>query len=211
MYEILTQISDIGIIPVIKIADASKAVALAKALRDGGINCAEITFRTEQAPKSIDLITKAYPNMLVGAGTVTNIEQVNKAILAGAKFIVSPGINPVVVKYCVSKNIPIIPGCMTPTEVEIAMENGLDIVKFFPAELSGGLAMIKALSAPYGNMKFMPTGGVGLHNLGEYLKFDKVVTCGGSFMIVDDLDEVTRLCKEAVAIVTSVKSHKAST
>ncbi|MCL2838645.1 MAG: bifunctional 4-hydroxy-2-oxoglutarate aldolase/2-dehydro-3-deoxy-phosphogluconate aldolase [Oscillospiraceae bacterium] len=203
--QILTQIREIGIVPVIKIDDTADAVPLAQALIDGGLPCAEITFRTDAAEGSIKLISDKFPDMFIGAGTVLTTEQADRAIAAGAKFIVSPGFNSKVVKHCQSKNVPIFPGCITPTEIEMAIEHGLDTVKFFPAEQAGGLSMIKALAAPYTKMTFIPTGGVDTGNLAKYLEFGKIIACGGSFMIKPDLAEVTRLSKEAVKIVKEVR------
>ena len=194
----------IGIIPVIKIENPDDAVPLAKALIDGGLPAAEITFRTKCAAEAIKNITDAYPEMLVGAGTVLTTEQVDAAIAAGSKFLVSPGLNPKVTAYALSKGIPMLPGCSNPSDVEAALELGLDTVKFFPAEAAGGLKMLKAMAAPYGNLKFMPTGGISKDNLLEYLKFNKIVACGGSFMVKDELvkekkwDEITALTKNAV-------------
>ena len=179
----LEKIKSLGIVPVVKIDDVEKAVPLAKALCDGGLPCAEITFRTEQAEESIRRISQAMPDMLVGAGTVLTPNQVDKAMNAGAKFIVSPGFNPTVVEYCQTKNIPIFPGCTSPSDIEKALELGLTCVKFFPAEQSGGIAAIKAMSAPYGNISFLPTGGINAKNLNDYLSFEKVIACGGSWMV----------------------------
>lgn len=205
MKSIVERIASIGIVPVIKIEDVEKAVPLAKALSQGGIPVAEVTFRTAQAEEAIARISKELPNMLVGAGTVLTTEQVDKAVNAGAKFIVSPGLNPKVVKYCVDKGITIMPGCMTPSEIEQAIEFGLDLVKFFPAEAAGGIKMIKAMSAPYGNIKFMPTGGINEDNMNDYLSFKKVIACGGSWMVKEDyikngeFDKITELSKRAVS------------
>ena len=205
MENIVDKISKIGIVHVIKIEDVEKAVPLAKALCEGGIPVAEVTFRTAQAEEAIAKISKELPEMLVGAGTVLTIEQVDKAVNAGAKFIVSPGLNPKVVKYCVDKGIIIMPGCMTPSEIEQAIELGLDLVKFFPAEAAGGIKMIKAMSAPYGNIKFMPTGGINEENMNDYLSFSKVIACGGSWMVKEDLikngefDKITELSKRAIS------------
>lgn len=201
------QIFSNGIVPVIAIKDANKAVPLAKALIEGGIPCAEVTFRTAAAEDAIRNITEAFPDMLVGAGTVLTTEQVDRAIGAGAKFIVSPGLNPKVVKYCVDKGVTVIPGCSNPSDIEAAMELGLSVVKFFPAEAAGGLKMMKAMSAPYGNIKFMPTGGINEKNLNDYLAFDKVIACGGSFMVTADLidndqfDKIREMSAEAVALM----------
>jgi len=201
---ILNEISKMGIIPVIKINDAAKAAPLAKALIDGGLNAAEVTFRTAAAEDAIRAIANAYPDMLVGAGTVLTIEQAQCALDAGAKFIVSPGFNPKVVKWCLDNGVTPLPGCTTPSEIEQALELGLKVVKFFPAEQSGGLAKIKAMSAPYGDVKFMPTGGVSLDNVNEYLANKKIIACGGSFMVNesyidnDNWDEITKLTKLSV-------------
>lgn len=204
MNTVLEQISKIGIIPVIKIEDSKKAVPLANALCKGGIPAAEVTFRTKCAAEAIRNIRDEVPWMLVGAGTVLTREQVDQAVSAGATFIVSPGLNPDVVSYCIEKQIPVIPGCATPSEVEQAISYGLSAVKFFPAEAAGGLAMIKAMSAPYHQMRFMPTGGINEKNLNEYLSFPKIIACGGSWMVNDALieqgafDQITELTRKAV-------------
>ena len=190
--------------PVVKLDDAKDAAPLADALCKGGLPCAEVTFRTDAAAESIAIMTKAHPEMMVGAGTVLTTEQVDAAIEAGARFIVSPGINPRIVKYCIDRNIPITPGTNTPSEIDTAMEFGLEVVKFFPAEQSGGLAKIKAMAAPYVNMKFMPTGGINEKNLLSYLDFPKVIACGGSWMVPADLitkgefDRIECLTRDAV-------------
>ncbi len=207
----LKEIYNIGVIPVIKINDASKAVPLAKALIDGGLPAAEVTFRTDAAEDAIRAIAKAYPDMLVGAGTVLTIEQAQRALDAGAKFIVSPGFNPKVVKWCLDNNVIPLPGCTTPSEIEQALELGLKVVKFFPAEQSGGLDKIKAMSAPYGNVKFMPTGGVSLDNVNNYLSCNKIVACGGSFMVKESFidneqwDEITELTKKSVDTILGLE------
>ncbi len=208
---ILNEVSNIGIIPVIKINDAKKAVPLAKALIDGGLPAAEVTFRTDAAEDAIRAIAEAYPEMLVGAGTVLTIDQAQRALNAGAKFIVSPGFNPKVVKWCLDNGVTPLPGCTTPSEIEGALELGLDVVKFFPAEQSGGLAKIKAMSAPYGGVKFMPTGGVSLDNVNEYLANNKILACGGSFMVKesyidnDNWDEITKLTKQSVDVMLGLE------
>ncbi len=204
MSTIIEQISNIGIVPVIALDDVKDAKPLAKALCDGGLPCAEITFRTAAAEESIRIMASEFPEMLVGAGTVLTTDQVDRAVNAGAKFIVSPGLNPKIVAYCVEKNIPIVPGCANPSDVEQAIQLGLTTVKFFPAEQAGGLAMIKAMSAPYTNITFMPTGGINASNLNDYLDFNKIVACGGSWMVNKDyvtageFDKITSLTKEAV-------------
>ena len=200
----ISELYSIGLIPVIKIENPDDAVPLAKALIDGGLPAAEITFRTSCAAEAINNITKAYPEMLVGAGTVLTCEQVDAAIAAGSKFLVSPGLNPKVTAYCLSKGVPMLPGCSNPSDVEAALELGLKTVKFFPAEAAGGLKMLKAMAAPYGQLTFMPTGGINADNLLDYLKFNKIIACGGSFMVRDDLirdkkwDEITALTRNAV-------------
>ena len=204
MNAILEQIQKIGIVPVVVINDEKDAVPLAKALCAGGLPCAEVTFRTAAAAGAIKAMTEAFPNMVVGAGTVLNAEQVDAAVAAGAKFIVSPGLNPNTVKYCIEKNVPITPGTSSPSDIEAAIELGLDVVKFFPAEQSGGLAKIKAMAAPYVNMKFMPTGGINAKNITSYLDFPKIIACGGSWMVPGDLisagewDKIEALTREAV-------------
>ena len=204
MNEILEKIQKIGIVPVVVLDDAKDAAPLAKALCEGGLPCAEVTFRTAAAEESIRIMAKEFPEMLVGAGTVLTTEQVDRAVNAGAKFIVSPGLNPTVVKYCVDKGIPVTPGTSNPSDVEMAISLGLDVVKFFPAEQAGGINMIKAMAAPYTQMKFMPTGGISAKNINSYLAFDKILACGGSWMVKKDLvaagefDKIRDLTKEAV-------------
>ena len=203
MNEVLEQIYRIGIVPVIALEDAKDARPLAEALIKGGLPCAEVTFRTAAAEEAIRIMAAEFPEMLVGAGTVLTTEQVDRAVGAGAKFIVSPGLNPEVVKYCVSKNIPVTPGCANPSDVEQAIACGLDVVKFFPAEAAGGLPMIKAMSAPYTQMKFMPTGGISEKNINEYLGFKKIIACGGTWMVKSDLikagafDKIEAMTKQA--------------
>lgn len=207
MHEVLERIKEMGIVPVVVIDDVKNAIPLAKALCEGGLPCAEVTFRTDAAEEAIHIMAEQFPDMLIGAGTVLTIDQVDRAVAAGAKFIVSPGLNPNIVKYCVDKGILITPGCMSPSDIEIALENGLEVVKFFPAEPAGGLKMIKAIAAPYVNMKFMPTGGINIKNVKEYLLYDRIVACGGSWMVKDSLmksgefDKITELVKEAVQVV----------
>ena len=207
MNEVLKQINEIGIVPVVVLDDAKDAKPLAEALCAGGLPCAEVTFRTEAAEECIRIMASEFPEMLVGAGTVLTTDQVDRAVAAGAKFIVSPGLNPRIVKYCVEKGILITPGCSNASDIEIALENGLDVVKFFPAEPAGGLNMIKALAAPYVNVKFMPTGGINAKNVRDYLAYNRIIACGGSWMVKADLikngeyDKITAMCKEAVEIV----------
>ena len=195
---------ELGVIPVVVLNDVKDALPLAKALYEGGLPCAEVTFRTDAAEESIRIMAEQFPNMLVGAGTVLTTDQVDRAVAAGAKFIVSPGLNPKIVRYCVEKNIPITPGTTNPSDIEQAIECGLEVVKFFPAEPAGGINMIKAMAAPYTNMKFMPTGGINASNLKSYLDFPKIIACGGSWMVKGDLvaagkfDEIEKLTREAV-------------
>ena len=211
MNDTLKEIGHTGIVPVVVLNKVADAVPLADALIKGGLPCAEVTFRTEAAEESIREIAKKFPEMFVGAGTVLTTEQVDRAIGAGAKFIVSPGFNPKVVEYCIKNNYPICPGIMTPTELEMALGFGLDVVKFFPAENAGGLKMIKAMSAPYTMMKFMPTGGINATNVRDYLACDKILACGGSWMVKGDLisagkfDEIQKLTAEAAAIVKEIR------
>ncbi|MGN0749426.1 MAG: bifunctional 4-hydroxy-2-oxoglutarate aldolase/2-dehydro-3-deoxy-phosphogluconate aldolase [Treponema sp.] len=211
MNEVLMKIGQMGIVPVVVLNDVKNAVPLAQSLINGGLPCAEVTFRTEAAQQSIAEISKHFPQMFVGAGTVLTTEQVDRAVDAGAKFIVSPGFNPKVVEYCIKKGYPVTPGIMTPTELEMALEFGLDVVKFFPAENAGGLKMIKAMAAPYTKMKFMPTGGINPQNVREYLQCDKILACGGSWMVKGDLinsgnfAEIEKLTKEASQIVKEIR------
>lgn len=207
MNEVLEKIQKIGIVPVVVLDDAKDAAPLAKALCEGGLPCAEVTFRTAAAEESIRMMSEQFPEMLVGAGTVLTTEQVDRAVAAGAKFIVSPGLNPRIVKYCVEKGILIIPGCANPSDIEQALENGLEVVKFFPAEPAGGLRMIKAMAAPYVGVKFMPTGGINQNNVKDYLAYDRILACGGSWMVKGDMvaagefDKIKELAAEAVEIV----------
>ena len=208
---IFEQFSKIGIIPVVVLDDPKDAAGLAKALCENGLPCAEVTFRTAAAEESIRIMSKEFPDMLVGAGTVLTKEQVDRAIDAGAKFIVSPGLNPRIVQYCLDKSVPITPGTQTPSEMEQALELGLKVVKFFPAEPAGGLNMIKAVAAPYVDLKFMPTGGINAKNVRDYLAYNKIIACGGSWMVKKDLvtggkwDELGKLVREAADIVKEIR------
>ena len=203
MDELLERVQQVGV----ALDDAKDAAPLAKALCEGGLPCAEITFRTEAAEESIRIMTAEFPDMLLGAGTVLTIDQVERAVAAGAKFIVSPGFAPEIVDYCISKDILVLPGCITPTEVTQAVKRGLKVVKFFPAEQFGGVAAIQALAAPFPNLKFMPTGGISTKNLKEYLSFEKIIACGGSWMVKRDMiaagqfDKIKKMTAEAVALV----------
>ena len=176
-------LKSIGIIPVIQINDAEKAVPLALALKKGGLPAAEVTFRTDAAEEAIRRIKIEVPDVCVCAGTVLNVKTAERAVKAGASAIISPGTNPEVVRWCIAHRVPVIPGCATPTEVEACMRMGLDFVKLFPAEVVGGVKMLKALGGPYGNMKFMPTGGISAQNAAEYLALPNVLCCGGSWMV----------------------------
>ncbi|MDY4411907.1 MAG: bifunctional 4-hydroxy-2-oxoglutarate aldolase/2-dehydro-3-deoxy-phosphogluconate aldolase [Eubacteriales bacterium] len=185
------------VIPVVVINDEKETIEILSKLREGGINCAEITFRTACAKEAIAIGTKAFEDMNIGAGTVINVEQAKSAVQAGAKFIVSPGFSDEVARYCTDEKIPYYPGCVTPTEIMRALSYGLNVVKFFPAGVYGGLKAMKALSAPFPQVRFIPTGGVDLSNLKEYLDFDKVYAVGGSFMMKGD---IVKNCKEIVKI-----------
>lgn len=211
MNKVLESLKEIGIVPVVVLDDAKDAAPLAEALIEGGLPCAEVTFRTAAAEESIRIMAEKYPEMLVGAGTVLTIDQVNRAVKAGAKFIVSPGLNPQVVQYCQNIGVPITPGIQTPTEIEQALGLGLDVVKFFPAEPAGGLKMIKAIAAPYTTLTFMPTGGINAQNVKEYLAYNRILACGGSWMVKNDLvkagdfDKIKEMTKEAAAIVKEIR------
>ena len=202
--DVMKQLSKIGIVPVIAINDAADAVPLAKALIEGGLPCAEVTFRTAAAADAIKAMSDAFPEMVVGAGTVLTTEQVDRAVNAGAAAIVSPGLSPEIVKYCVEKDIPICPGTSTPSDIQVALSYGLKAVKFFPAEAAGGLPMIKNLAPVYPGLNFMPTGGVNEKNMLDYLAFDRIICCGGTFMCPKDLivnkewDKITELTRSAV-------------
>lgn len=202
--QLTDRIGALGIVPVIKLNSAENAVPLCGALMRGGLPVAEITFRTAAAEESISLATKAFPDMLIGAGTVLTTDQADRATRAGAAFIVTPGFNPKVVAHCIERGYPVFPGCPTTSDIELAREMGLQVVKFFPAEPMGGMKTIKAVSAPYPDMRFMPTGGINAGNLREYLASSKIVACGGSWMAPDalidkgDFAGIEALTREAV-------------
>lgn len=207
-------IASIGIVPVIKLSNPERdGASLAKALVRGGVNVAEVTFRAEGADKAIKLMKQACPDMLVGAGTVLTVSQIDEALEAGASFIVSPGFDVELVRYCKAKGVPVYPGCTTPTEYQMGIKEGLEVLKFFPAEQSGGVAKIKAMSAPFPMVKVMPTGGISLKNLSDYISCKAVCACGGSYMVTSDLiengrwDEITDLCKKTVEIIREVREN----
>jgi len=194
----------------VKIERAGDSLALGNAFLEGGLPLAEITFRTDAAQESIRILSKSLPEMLIGAGTVLKVDNVKKAIQAGAKFIVAPGFNPKVVDYCLEIGIPVIPGINSPTEIEMGLDRGLSVLKYFPAEASGGLKLLKAMSEPYGDVKFVPTGGINADNLLEYLSFNRVIACGGTWIARSNLitegrfDEITRLTRAAVELIASL-------
>jgi len=207
MNEILQQIGEYGVVPVVAIEEASDAKPLAQALMNGGLPCAEITFRTEAAAEAIREIAKTYPAMLVGAGTVLTVDQAKAAIDAGTRFIVSPGLDKKVVKYCLKHDVPVTPGIVTPTELQRALKLGLKVVKFFPAEAAGGVPTLKALSGPFKQARFIPTGGISPANLPDYLHLPQVLACGGSWLVKKNLiaagefGTIEQLAREALALV----------
>ena len=211
MNDTLKQLEKIGIIPVVVLDSAQDAGPLAQALCEGGLPCAEITFRTAAAEESIRTMAEKYPDLLVGAGTVLTVSQIDRAVAAGAKFIVSPGLNPEVVKHCLELQVPVIPGVQTPSEIEQALSFGLNLVKFFPAEPAGGLKMIKAIAAPYTTLKFIPTGGIHAGNVRDYLAYDRIFACGGSWMVAKALiqsgnfAEIRSLVREAADLVKEIR------
>ena len=213
MNELMQTISKIGVVPVIKLNNPERdAASLAKALCAGGVPVAEVTFRAAGADTAIRLMKEACPEIIAGAGTVTRAEQIDAAIAAGAQFIVTPGFDPELVAYAQKKDIPIFPGCTTASDYHAALKFGLELIKFFPAEQSGGLAKIKALAAPFPQFKVMPTGGVSLKNLKDYLSSPIIAACGGSYMVTADLiegqkwDEITELCKKSIEIVQEARA-----
>lgn len=214
MSDMNARISEIGVVPVIKLNHPERdAAALAQALCRGGMPVAEVTFRAAGADTAIRLMKEACPEIICGAGTVLTTEQVDRAAAAGAEFIVTPGFDPEIVAYCQEKGLPIYPGCTTATDYHAALKFGLKVLKFFPAEQSGGLAKIKALSAPFPMFKIMPTGGISLKNLKDYLSSSVICACGGSYMVTADLidnqkwDEITALCEQSIAIVKEARNN----
>lgn len=207
MDRIFATLGQIGLVPVIKLDRPDDAVPLARALLDGGLGCAEITFRTTAAAESIRRIAEHVPELLVGAGTVLSVRQAEQAVAAGAQYIVSPGFDAAVVDWCQAHDVPVLPGVVTPTEINMALAKGLHLLKFFPAEEVGGVRMLKALHGPYGDVQFIPTGGINTTNLAEYLALPNVVACGGSWMASATMiaegrfAEITRVAAEAQAIV----------
>ncbi|MFX1469021.1 MAG: bifunctional 4-hydroxy-2-oxoglutarate aldolase/2-dehydro-3-deoxy-phosphogluconate aldolase [Promethearchaeota archaeon] len=207
--DIYEKIKELKIIPVAIIDNLDNAVPLGKILIDAGLPIIEVTFRTETAAESIKKLTKELPVMLVGAGTVLKVDQVKNAIKAGAQFIVTPGFNPKVVDYCIEEKVPIIPGVNTPTMVEWALDRGLTIIKFFPADLSGGPKMLKSLAGPYPDARFVPTGGINADSLKNYLELPNVIACGGSWIVSKDLisagkfEEIKNLTVNALRLIKS--------
>lgn len=213
MNQVLQKLGQIRIIPVITIEDAATAVPLGQALLAGGLPCAEITFRTAAAAAAIRQMRAAHPGMLVGAGTVLTVEQAQQAQAAGARFVVTPGFDARVVDWCLAHDMPITPGVMTPTEINQALGKGLSVLKFFPAEAAGGIKLLQAIGAPYGGVKFIPTGGINENNLADYLRLPMVHACGGSFMVkkqwlaAGQFETITAVAARAVAIVESVTNE----
>lgn len=211
MNSILEQIKNAGIIPVIEIEYLKNTVPLAGALWEGGLRCVEITFRTPIAAEAIRLIKKAYPEMLIGAGTILTKKQVDEAIVSGAEFIVSPGLDPEIVDFCVERKRVVLPGCVTASEIVQAVKRGLEAVKFFPAEPAGGLKMLKALAGPYPSLRFMPTGGINVNNVESYLNNKHVLACGGSWIAKKELvsngdfETIRKLSKDTAEIVKKVR------
>lgn len=213
MTDVMAILGQIGLVPVVRLDAAEDAVPLGEALAQGGLPCAEITFRTAAAPEAIARLTAARPDMVVGAGTVLTVEQAQQALDAGAAFVVAPGFSVKVVDWCLERQMPVLPGVVTPTELMAGLERGLRIFKFFPAEAYGGVGTIKALSAPFGGVRFMPTGGITAKNLPDYLALPAVHAVGGSWMVEPKLiggkefGEITRLAAEACAIVRRVRTR----
>lgn len=211
--ELKERLHKTGVVPVVVLERAEHALPLARAMYEGGIDAAEVTFRTDAAEESIRRIAEGAPEVLVGAGTVINLEQCKRAVEAGAKFIVSPGSSETVIRYCQERGILVLPGCVTPTEVMRCLELGIDCVKFFPASQYGGLKTIRALAAPFPQLRFVPTGGVSEKNLEEYLRFPKILACGGSWLCTQELiqegrfAEISRLCREARTLIDSVRQE----
>ncbi len=213
--DVIERIASIGLVPVVEISDPGTAAPLGRALLAGGLPCAEITFRTRAAAEAIEILRRECPDLLTGAGTILTSEQVDAAAAAGAAFLVAPGFNPATLERARATGLPMIPGVCTPTEIEQALSQGVDVLKFFPAEAAGGVAFLKAVSAPYKNVRFVPTGGVGMSNLASYLLLPQVLACGGSWMVSKELlmkgdfEMICRLAAEAVAIVADIRPARA--
>lgn len=211
MTDLLEKLGLLGVVPVVKIDRAEDAVDLATALLEGGLPCAEITFRTAAAEEAIRRISSSLPDVILGAGTVLSVEQADRAVSAGARFVVSPGFNPKVVDWCLQNEIAVTPGVLTPTEIDMGLDKGLHILKFFPAEALGGIKMLKAIAAPYVGVKFIPTGGINRGNLADYLAHPSVHCCGGSWLVKADLisagkfDEITQLTRDAMSVVRQIR------
>ena len=212
MDKIIDKISTMGVVPVVAIENASDAVGLGDALIEGGLPCAEITFRTAAAASAIRTLSNSHPGILVGAGTILTKSDAETAVDAGASFVVTPGFDGDLVDWCLGQRIPVIPGVMTPTDINAAINRKLNVLKFFPAEGAGGIKTLKAISGPYGNIKFVPTGGITLGNLEEYLSLPNVVACGGSWLVKKDqissgeFDAIESLVREAVQLVDRIRS-----
>jgi 2-dehydro-3-deoxyphosphogluconate aldolase/(4S)-4-hydroxy-2-oxoglutarate aldolase len=213
MTTLIEEIKEFGIVPVVKIENARQALSLGKALMDGGLPCAEITFRTAAATEAISILSSEIPDLRIGAGTVLTVEQAESAVSSGARFIVSPGFDPKVVDWCLENDVLVIPGIATPTEINMGLDKGLKVLKFFPAEVLGGTTGLKAISAAYGEVKFIPTGGISASNLASYLSLPMVHACGGSWMVPSDLIKtgdfykITNLVGQACNIVKQVRSR----
>jgi len=214
MVDVLERLGFLGVVPVVKIDHAKDALELGRALLEGGLPCAEITFRTPAAEEAIQILSSNLPEIILGAGTVLSVDQAEKAVNAGARFIVSPGFNPIVVDWCLENEIPVTPGIATPTEIEMALNKGLNILKYFPAEALGGVKTLKALAGPYLGVRFIPTGGISVKNLPDYLRLPCVHACGGSWLVKSKLiseakfGKITDLAKNARAIVLETRGEE---
>lgn len=208
---IIQRINDLGLVPVVAVNDIDTAYKMMSSLIEGGLPCVEVTYRTPCATQSIEILTKKFPEALIGAGTVLTMTQARNAIDAGAKFIVSPGFDEEIVDFCIESDTLVIPGCATATEIMRAIKKGLNIVKFFPAEQLGGTAIINALAAPFSNVKFVPSGGINAYNLSDYLNCKHVFACSGSWMVKKSLIEsgdycqIKQLTEQAVRIIKEVR------
>jgi 2-dehydro-3-deoxyphosphogluconate aldolase/(4S)-4-hydroxy-2-oxoglutarate aldolase len=214
MSEVLERLGFLGVVPVVKIDRVEEVEKLGRALLKGCLPCAEITFRTSAAEEAIQILSSSLPEIILGAGTVLSVDQAEKAVNAGARFIVSPGFNPIVVDWCLEKEIPVTPGVATPTEIEMALNKGLKILKFFPAEALGGVKILKALAAPYKDIKFIPTGGINPENLADYIRLPCVHACGGSWLVKSkmiseaEFSKITALAKKAREIVIETRGER---